>query len=51
MTGNTVRIVPNRVRSAHEIVAIVELVAAELDAEVRISARLDAVEVVPPLRY
>jgi len=45
-----VRITPNRRRRAHEIVAIVELVAAELDAQVRIAARLDRVEVIPPLR-
>ena len=50
MTGNTVRIAPNRLRSPREIVAIVELVAAELDSDVRISVQLNTVEVVPPLR-
>jgi hypothetical protein len=50
IAGNSVRITPNRLRRAHEIVTIVELVAAELDAEVRISAQLDRVEVIPPLR-
>jgi hypothetical protein len=48
MSGNAVRITPNRFRSLPEIVAIVELVAGELDAEVRVSARLDTVEVRPP---
>jgi len=50
MTGNTVRIAPNRLRSPREIVAIVELVTAELEANVRISVRHNTVEVVPPLR-
>jgi hypothetical protein len=49
IAGNTVRIKPTRLRRAHEIVAIIELVAAELDAEVRISAQPHAVEVTPPL--
>jgi hypothetical protein len=48
LTGNTVRIAPNRVRRAYEIVAIIELVAVEMDADVRISARPDAVKVWPP---
>ena len=50
LTGNTVRISPGRVRRAFEIVEIVGFVAAELDANVRISARQDRVEVAPPLR-
>jgi hypothetical protein len=50
LTGNTVRIAPNRVRRAHEIVEIIELVAAEMDADVGVSARLEAVEVSPPSR-
>jgi hypothetical protein len=50
LTGNTVRISPNRARRAFEIIEIVGFVAAELDANVRISARLDRVEVAPPLR-
>jgi hypothetical protein len=47
LAGNSVRIAPNRLRRAHEIVAIVELVAAELDAEVKISAQPDRVDVIP----
>ena len=50
LTGNTVRISPNRARRAYEIVEIVGFVAAELDAEVRISARPDRIEVAPPPR-
>jgi hypothetical protein len=49
MTGNTVRIVPNRLRRTYEIFEIVEVVAAELGAEVGISAHRDSVLVVPPL--
>jgi hypothetical protein len=48
LTGNTVRISPSRARRAYEIVEIVGFVAAELDAEVRISAARDRVEVRPP---
>ena len=50
LTGNTVRISPGRARRAYEIVEIVGFVAAELGAEIRISARQDRVEVAPPLR-
>jgi len=50
LTGNTVRISPGRARRTYEIVEIVGFVAAELDADVRISARLNRVEVAPPLR-
>jgi len=50
LTGNTVRISPNRARRAYEIVEIVGFVAAELDAGVRISAQQDRVEVAPPAR-
>ncbi|MFL5979985.1 MAG: hypothetical protein ACJ76O_15335 [Gaiellaceae bacterium] len=50
LTGNTVRISPTRARRAYEIVEIVGFVAAELDAEVRISARPDRIEVAPPPR-
>jgi len=50
LTGNTVRISLSRARLAHEIVEIIGFVAAELDANVRISARTDRVEVAPPLR-
>jgi len=50
LTGNTVRISPSRARRAYEIVEIVGFVAAELDAEVRISARPDRIEVAPPPR-
>ena len=50
LTGNTVRIRPSRARLAYEIVEIIAFVAAELDAEVRISARTDRVEVAPPPR-
>ena len=48
LTGNTVRISPSRARRAHEIVEIVGFVADELDADVRISAQQDRVEVRPP---
>jgi hypothetical protein len=50
LTGNTVRIAPSRLRRAPEIVEIIELVAAEMDADVRVSARPDAVKVWPPSR-
>ena len=50
LTGNTVRISPSRARRAYEIVEIVGFVAAELDAEVRISARPDRIEIAPPPR-
>jgi hypothetical protein len=50
IAGNTVRIAPNRVRSSLEIFEIVELIAAELDAEVRVVAASDKVEVRPPVR-
>ncbi|MGN6431406.1 MAG: hypothetical protein ACTHNB_11855 [Gaiellaceae bacterium] len=50
LTGNTVRISPGRARRTFEIAEIVDFVAAELDANVRISARPDRVEVAPPLR-
>ena len=50
LTGNTVRICPSRARLAYEIVEIVGFVAAELDANVRISASQDRVEVAPPPR-
>jgi sRNA-binding protein len=50
LTGNTVRISPGQARRTSEIVEIVDLVAAELDADVRISARPDRVEVAPPVR-
>ena len=48
LTGNTVRIDPGRARLAYEIVEIIGFVAAELDADVRISAARDRVEVRPP---
>jgi len=50
MTGNTVRIAPNRLRRTYEILEIVEVVAAELGAEVRVFAASDKVEVLPPVR-
>jgi hypothetical protein len=50
IAGNTVRIAPNRLRSSLEIFEIVELVAAELDAEVRVVAGPQTVEVRPPVR-
>ena len=50
MAGNTVRIVPNRLRSSLEIFEIVEVVAGELNAEVRVDAGADRVEVRPPVR-
>ncbi len=50
IAGNSVRITPNRQRSAREISAILELVADDLDASVLITARPDAVEIAPPLR-
>jgi hypothetical protein len=50
LTGNTVRISLSRARLAYEIVEIIGFVAGELDADVRISARPDRVEVAPPLR-
>jgi hypothetical protein len=50
LSGNTVRISPGKARPTFEIVEILGFVAAELDADVRISARLDRVEVAPPLR-
>jgi hypothetical protein len=45
-----VRIAPNRLRNSLEIFEIVELVAAELDAEVRVVAGPQTVEVRPPVR-
>jgi hypothetical protein len=48
LTGNIVRITPAPTRRIYEIVEIVGFVAMELDAEVRITARADAVEVRPP---
>ena len=48
LSGHTVRIDPGRARRAYEIVEIVGFVAAELDAEVWISAARDRVEVRPP---
>jgi hypothetical protein len=50
MTGNTVRIAPSRLRRTFEILEIVERLAAELDAEVRVDALSDSVEVRPPVR-
>jgi hypothetical protein len=50
LSGNTVCIGAGRARPAFEIVEIIGFVAAELDADVRISARTDRVEVAPPLR-
>jgi hypothetical protein len=50
LSGNTVRISPGQARPTFEIVEILGFVAAELDADVRISASLDWVEVAPPLR-
>jgi hypothetical protein len=50
IAGNTVSITPNRVRSSLEIFEILEVVAAELDAEVRVVAASDKVEVRPPVR-
>ena len=50
IAGNTVRIAPNRLRSSLEIFEIVEIVAAELDAAVRVVAASDKVEVRPPVR-
>jgi hypothetical protein len=50
LSGNTVRIIPGQARPTFEIVEIVGFVASELDADVRISARPDRVEVAPPLR-
>jgi hypothetical protein len=43
-----VRISPQPSRPTYEIAEIVGLVAMELDAQVRISARADKVEVRPP---
>jgi hypothetical protein len=48
LTGNTVRISPPPSRRMYEIAEIVGVVALELGAEVRISARADDVEVRPP---
>jgi hypothetical protein len=45
-----VRIAGNSVRRPREIAAIVELVAAELDAEVVVSATGERVEISPRLR-
>jgi hypothetical protein len=50
IAGNTVRIAGNAVRRPREIAAIVELVAAELDAEVTVSAGDESVELSPRLR-
>jgi hypothetical protein len=50
MTGNNVRIAPSRLRRTYEILEIVEVVAAELGAEVRVFAASDKVEVLPPVR-
>jgi hypothetical protein len=50
IAGNTVRITPNSVRSSLEIFEIVEVVAMDLDAEVRVVAASDKVEVGPPVR-
>ena len=50
LTGNTVRISPGRARRTFEIAEIVDFVAAELDADVRIFARPDQVDVAPPPR-
>ena len=50
MTGNTVRIAPSRQRRTYEILEIVEAVATELDAKVRVDAVSDRVEVRPPVR-
>ena len=50
MTGNTVRIAPSRLRRTYEILEIVEVVATELDADVRVDAVSDSVELRPPVR-
>jgi cell division GTPase FtsZ len=50
IAGNTVRITPNRLRSTLEIFEIVEVVAAELDSEVRVITGRETVEVRPPIR-
>jgi phage tail sheath gpL-like len=50
IAGNTVTIGATRRRSAREIAAIVELVAAELDADVGVSVREKGVDVAPRLR-
>jgi hypothetical protein len=50
LTGNTVRISPAPSRRTYEIAEIVGFVAAELGAQVRISARQDGVEIAPPVR-
>jgi hypothetical protein len=50
IAGNTVRITPNRLRNTFEIFEIVEVVAAELDAEVRIVTGPETVEIRPPVR-
>jgi hypothetical protein len=47
LTGNTVRISPPLSRRTYEVAEIVGFVAAELDADVRISAQHDRVEVRP----
>jgi hypothetical protein len=50
IAGNTVLIPSNRVRTAREIAEIVDLVAFELDADVRIGIRGRRTEVRPPHR-
>ena len=50
IAGNTVRIAPNRMRTSLQIFEILEVVAAELEAEVRVVAAADRVEVRPPVR-
>jgi hypothetical protein len=50
LTGNVVRIGAVGARRTYEIAEIVGFVAAELDADVRIWASSDEVEVRPPVR-
>ncbi len=47
IAGNRVIVTSNRARTAYEIAEIVDLVAFELDADVRIGVRPGAIEVRP----
>jgi hypothetical protein len=47
IAGNRVIVTSNRVRTAYEIAEIVDLIAFELDADVRIGVRPGAIEVRP----
>jgi hypothetical protein len=50
VAGNKIFIASNRVRTAREIAEIVDLVAFELDADVRISVGRRGIAVEPPPR-